>query len=216
MSDAIGYYGAGGQSGSQSAYWQNIYDAASEWGPCFYDVSHVGTADVIYELPVGRDRAFGKNLNPVINGIIGDWQVSGIVSLHTGFPLTISGSDSTGTGSRGARANCLAPGTVFGYRNSPSGGYQWFDPTAYGPTNGTFGDCGVGTIRGPGLKTLDMSLVKHFNFTERQNLEIRGEAINLTNTPILNAPDHGLGSTLGLINSSQGARNVQLGLKYNF
>jgi len=216
MSDAIGYYGAGGQSGSQSAYWQNIYDAASEWGPCFYDVSHVGTANVIYELPFGRGRAFGKDMNKFADAVVGGWQVSGIVSLHTGFPLTISGSDSTGTGSRGARADCLVPGTVFGYRNSSSGGYQWFDPTAYGPTNGTFGNCGVGTIRGPGLKTLDMSLVKHFNFTEHQNLELRGEAINLTNTPILNAPDHGLGSTLGLINSSQGARNVQFGLKYNF
>jgi hypothetical protein len=215
-SDAIGYYGAGGQSASQSAYWQNLYDKKSEWGPCFYDVAHVGTANVIYDLPLGKNRRFGKSLNPVVNGIIGDWQVSGIVSLHTGFPMTISASDSTKTGSRGARANCLAPGHVFGTQNSPTGGYQWFDPTVYGPTSGTFGNCGVGTIRGPGLHTLDMSLVKQFFITEHQNFEIRGEAINLTNTPILNAPNTGIGSNLGVLQSSQGARNVQLGLKYNF
>ena len=61
-----------------------------------------------------------------------------------------------------------------------------------------------------------MSLVKIFPITERQGLEFRGEFINLTNTPILNAPNHSLGSQLGLIQSSQGARNIQFGLKYNF
>jgi hypothetical protein len=217
MSDAIGYYGAGGQSGSQSAYWQNIYNAASEWGPCFYDVSHVGTGNVIYELPFGRDRAFGKNMNKFANAVVGGWQIGGILSLHGGFPLTITASDSTKTGSRGARANCLVPGTVFGKQNAiTGGGYLWFDPSAYGPQNGTFGSCGVGTIRGPGLATLDMSLVKHFTFTEHQNLEVRGEAINVSNTPILNAPTRGLGANLGYIRSSQGARNIQLALKYNF
>jgi hypothetical protein len=42
------------------------------------------------------------------------------------------------------------------------------------------------------------------------------QAINFTNTPILNAPSTGLGQTLGLVNSSQGARQIQFGLKYNF
>jgi Carboxypeptidase regulatory-like domain len=216
MSDAIGYYGASGQSGSQSAYWQNLYDKKAEWGPCFYDVTHIGTGNVIYELPFGHNRRFGKNMNPILNAVVGEWQVSGIYSVHGGFPLTIRAADSTGTGSRGARANCVAPGHVFGRQNSPSGGYQWFDPTAYSAQTGTFGTCGVGTIRGPGLNTLDLSLVKRFSITERQNLEVRGESINFTNTPILNAPARTVGSTLGLINSSQGARNVQLGLKYNF
>ena len=100
---------------------------------------------------------------------------------------------------------------TFGKQNSPSGGYQWFDPNSFGPAvPGTFGTCGVGTVRGPGLHTLDFSLAKFFEFTERQKLEFRAEAINLTNTPILNSPNAGLGNTLGLVNSSQGARNIQL------
>ncbi len=37
MADAIGYYGQGGQAGSQSAYWQNIYDQAAEMGPAYFD-----------------------------------------------------------------------------------------------------------------------------------------------------------------------------------
>jgi hypothetical protein len=217
MSDAIGYYGAGGQSGSQSAYWQNLYDKKAEWGPCFYDVTHVGTANVIYELPFGHNRRFGKNMNSALNAIVGEWQISGIYSLHGGFPMTIRASgDKSATGSRGARANCLAAGHVFGKQNSVAGGYLWFDPNSYADPVGNFGNCGNGTVRGPGLNTLDLSLVKRFSFTEHQSLEVRGEAINFTNTPILQAPNHTVGATLGRISSSQGARNIQLGLKYNF
>ena len=219
MSDAIGYYGAGGQSGSQSAYFQNEYNAASEWGPCFYDVEHIFSGYLTYDLPFGRNRAFGKNMNKVVNAVVGDWQLNAIPSWHSGFPLTISANDNSGTNSRGARANCIAPGTELGEQNAPAalgGGYLWFDPTAYSQPSSGFGNCGVGTIRGPGLHTVDMSISKQFLTFEHQNLEIRGEFLNVSNTPILNAPNHSIGSTLGLLNSSQGARNIQLGVKYNF
>jgi hypothetical protein len=82
---------------------------------------------------------------------------------------------------------------------------------------GTFGTCGVGTVRGPGLSTADLSLSKKFRFTESQNLEFRAEFINAFNHPILNAPTRTVGNaTFGVIQSSQGARNIQFGLKYNF
>ncbi|MGH9664094.1 MAG: carboxypeptidase regulatory-like domain-containing protein [Bryobacteraceae bacterium] len=217
MTNNLGYYGQGGQSGQGNYYYQNIYNAAAEWGPCDYDATHNFVGDVIYSLPFGRDRTFGKNMNRVADAVIGGWQVGGILSLHTGFPLTISASDASGTLSRGARANCIASGNVFGLQDAAQGGYQYFDSASYAqPASGTFGNCGVGTLRGPGLKTLDFNLSKHFTFTEHQNLELRGEFINLTNTPILNAPSRGIGTTLGLLQSSQGARNVQIGLKYNF
>lgn len=219
MTNAIGYYGAstGTQTASQGAYWQNRYNKDAEWGPCFFDQTHSGTSYATYELPVGRDRKFGRDMNPVLNAVVGDWQISGIVSLHTGFPLTINGRDQSGTGARSARANCLAPATVFGRQNSPAGGYQWFDPSVYdfAPT-GTFGTCGVGTVRGPGLATLDASLQKIFSFTETVRLQFRGEFINLTNTPILNAPNRVVGATLGQLQTGQGARNIQLGLKLYF
>ena len=217
MSNAIGYYGSSGQSASQSAYWQNLYDSAAEWGPCFYDVTHNLTGDIIYDLPFGRGRAFGKNMNRFVDAAVGGWQVSAIGSFHNGFPLTITAGDNSGTGSRGARANCLAPGTVFGEQNSPSGGYQWFDPSPYSATSpGTFGNCGVGTIRGPGLKNVDMSLEKSFSVTEHQRLQVRGDFLNVSNSVILNAPSRGIGSSLGLIQSSQGERNIQLSMKYTF
>ena len=218
MTDSSGYYGSwGGQTTPTSPYWQNLYDKKAEWGPCYYDAEHVLTSYATYDIPVGRGRKFGSNMNRFADAIVGGWQVNGILQLHTGFPLTISASDASGTNSRGSRANCIAPVDILGEHNSPAGGYQWFDPSAFTPAApGTFGTCGVGTVRGPGLHTLDLSLAKFFNFTERQKLEFRAESINLTNTPILNSPNAGLGSTLGLLNSSQGARNLQFALKFHF
>src|SRR5580704_1390077 len=52
MSDSIGYFGAGGQAASQSAYWQDLYHRGAEWGPCYYDATHVLSSYAVYELPV--------------------------------------------------------------------------------------------------------------------------------------------------------------------
>lgn len=220
MTDNSGYYGNwSGAALPASPYWQNLYDKKSEWGPCYYDATHVLTSYATYDIPVGRGRKFGSGMNKAADAVVGGWQVNAILSLHTGFPLTLEAGDASGTNSRGSRPNCLSPGQVLGTQNSPLGGYQWFanSPSIYGPADpGTFGNCGIGTIRGPGLHTLDLSLAKFFNITERQNVEFRAESINFTNTPILNAPGVGLGSTMGLLQGSQGARQIQFALKYHF
>jgi len=226
MTDSSGYYGSwGGAAVPTSPYFQNLYDQKAEWGPCYYDSTHVFTSYATYDLPLGRDRKFGRDLNPVLNAIVGDWQVNAILSLHTGFPLTISASDASGTGSRGARANCLAPVQIYGEQNAPAslgGGYLWFNPADFGSEDpGTFGTCGVGTVRGPGLRTIDASAAKFFNLSERFKLEFRGEAVNLFNTPILNAPNTGLGGGLGLLQGAGGAygtfgRQIQFALKFHY
>jgi hypothetical protein len=169
-------------------------------------------------LPFGRGQKFGKNMNKAVDAVVGGWKTSGILSLHSGFPLTITSSDVSGTNARSARANCLAPGQVYGLSdNSSLGGYQYFSAASYSAeTKGTFGTCGVGTIRGPGLKTLDFDVAKTFALTEKFGLDLRGEFINLTNTPIFNAPSRGIGTTLGLLQSTQGSRQVQLALKLHF
>jgi len=217
MTNSIGYYGQGGQAATTSAYWQNIYNMVAEWGPCDYDATHNFVSNAIYSLPVGRGQKFGKNMPKALDAVIGGWKASGILSLHTGFPLTITSSDVSGTNARSARANCNAPGIVLGTDNSPSGGYQYFSPTPYSAeTKGTFGTCGVGTIRGFGLKTLDFDVSKTFSVMEKYQLDLRGEFINLTNTPIFNAPSRGIGTTLGLDQGTQGSRQVQLALKFHF
>jgi hypothetical protein len=224
MADSSGYYGSwGGQTTPNAPYWQNLYDGKAEWGPSFFDVTHALSSYVVYELPIGKGKKFGKDLHSVANAVIGNWQVSGILQVRGGFPLTLYGDDVSGTGSRGARADCIGPANVFGKREAigtdgrPLPGYQWFDASVYTtPRPGTFGSCGVGTVRGPGLSTLDLSFQKFFPITETKRIEFRGEFINFTNTPILNSPGVFPGPDRGRLTSSQGPRNVQLALKFFF
>lgn len=215
MTNSSGYYGSwGGQALPTSPYWQNLYDERAEWGPCYYDVTHTLTSYAVYELPVGKGKRIGDNWNAVARGVLGNWQVSPILTLHGGFPITIAAGDASGTNSRGPRANCIGPAQHFGRRNHPSGGFQWFDAAAFGPPNpGTFGTCGVGTVRGPGLTTLDLGVQKEFPIDEKRRIQFRAEFLNFTNTPILNAPFFAVGADLGRVNSSQGPRNIQFGLK---
>jgi Carboxypeptidase regulatory-like domain len=222
MTNNMGYYGQGGQASQSNWYYQNIYDAAAEWGPCDYDAKSNFVANAVYDLPFGRGRTFGNNVNKAVDALFGGWTLAGILSLHTGFPLTISANDASNTTSRGPRADCIAPADVLGEQNadpSVGPGYQWFSPSSYAqPANGTFGSCGVGTVRGPGLTTFDFNVSKTFKFTERHAVDIRAEFINLANHPILNAPNTGVGPQLGLLNSSNSlsGREVQFALKYHF
>jgi hypothetical protein len=223
MTDSIGYFGSGGQATPASAYWQNLYDRGAEWGPCYYDVTHLLSGSAVYQLPLGRNKRWGKNLNSFVNAVIGNWQVGSIVQAHGGFPLTIFSDDASGTNSRGSRANCNASPHVFGRKpafDASSGqfiGFQWFDPASYGPAvPGTFGTCGVGTVRGPGLRTADLSVQKEFPLSESKSLEFRVEFFNVTNTPILNSPSTLLNYKLGLVDRSQGERNIQFALKFSY
>jgi hypothetical protein len=120
---------------------------------------------------------------------------------------------------RESRANCIAAPHVFGRKPAYAApghfiGFQWFDAASYGPADpGTFGTCGVGTARGPGLRTANISVLKEFPWSESKRLEFRVEFFNITNTPILNSRNRWLDFNLGLILTSQGERNIQFALK---
>ncbi len=223
LSDAVGYYGGYGQAVGNWYYWQDTYDSKRNYGPCYYDVPQAFNGFVTYDLPFGRGRKFGNGINKIVNAVAGDWSINAIVNWRGGFPFTIdSSTDLSGTHNPNQLASCIGPQHTYGTLNinpasGTKNGYQWFDPSAYANEfPGQFGTCGIGTIRGPGLHTADLSLTKLFTVTEHQNLEFRAEAINFTNSVILNAPSTGIGSTLGQITSSQGERNIQFALKYNF
>jgi len=217
MSDSIGYYGQGGQAGSQSAYWQNLFNQRSEWGPTYFDIQHSVSASFVYELPLGKNKKFGSNMPRALDLVAGGWQLGGIVMMHTGFPLTIKMSgDPSGTGARSFRANVI--GTPHDPHNIGPGAL-YLDPTAYAsPTAGTFGNAGVGIVRGPGMARMDLSLGKKFHVTEQKYFELRGEAFNLTNTPIFLSPSYQTitAPLFGQIRSSNGERSVQLVGRFSF
>jgi hypothetical protein len=217
LSDSIGYYGEGGQAGGQSAYMQNLYDRKAEWGPTYFDVTHNFVGSFVYETPFGRNKKFGANWNPVLDGVLGGWQLGGIYTAHGGFPLTIKDStDRSGTTARSFRAN------VNGKPNDPKKigpGELFLDPTPYSvPATRTFGNVGIGTSRGPGMSRFDLSLGKKFSLSEAKWFEVRAEAFNLTNTPIFLSPaSQAITSSLfGQIRSSQGERNIELAAKFYF
>jgi hypothetical protein len=214
MTNSIGYYGSwGGQVVPAAAYWQNLYDGQSEWAPCESDVRNLLSSYAVYELPFGHKMHYGNTWNPATNAVLGNWQVSGILQLRGGFPSTVSATDASGTGSRSPRADCLGPPT---YPKTPvsTGGILWVSPDSYGPAlPGAFGTCSVDGFSGPGLRTFDLSVQKSFPITESKRIEFRSEFINFTNTPIFNVTNTTIGAGFGVINSSQGSRNIQFSLK---
>ncbi|MFL6303742.1 MAG: carboxypeptidase regulatory-like domain-containing protein [Candidatus Sulfotelmatobacter sp.] len=217
MSDSTGYYGAWNNALSASAYWQNVYDQKAEWAPCYYDATHVISAYAVYDLPFGRGRLLAKNANRVVNGVIGGWEVSPIVTFRTGWPMPVQGaSDNSGTFSRGARADCNGVPSI---TNTfvPGVGRQWFTNTGQftNAADGTFGNCSpqLSDLRSPHYTDVDLSLHKDFPITERFRLQFRSDFLNAFNHVQYNAPNMGLGSTMGQITTAQSPRNIQLALK---
>src|ERR1035437_9649577 len=207
----------GGQAGGQSAYMQNLYDRISEWSPTYFDNKFNFVPSAVYELPFGKGRKYASNMNKVADGILGGWMLSGVLTMHTGFPLTIKYSgDSSGTGQRSYRANVVGtPNNL--HLIGP--GVLYLDPSAYAaPAAHTFGDAGPGVVRGPGETRLDMSLAKQFKLTERRYFELRGEAYGATNTPIFLSPaSQTITSALfGQIRGAQGERAIQVVAKFYF
>jgi len=223
MSNNTGYYGtwSGSRASSTaSPYWQNIYDPAAEWAPCYYDEKHNLTAYAVYDLPFGKGQRFGSNVSGAVNQVIGGWTISPILTLHGGFPLALynNGQDQTGTTSRGLRPDCDGTNTVFGRHNATAaqgGGYLWFDPSNY--TNAAyFGTCApqIDGLRGPGYYNWDASLQKNFQMTERFKLLFRTDFLNMFNHVNLAVPNTTVqSSTTGVVQASQPARNIQFALK---
>ncbi len=245
MSNSPGYFGTGWgstnatSSGGQPG-WENIYNPRAEWGPCYYDQTHILTSYVTYSLPVGRGKQFGHDLNPALNAVLGNWEIGGIMTLHSGNALNLNefggwgiGGDTSHTGgiepfTLSGRPDCSGPIKILNRTVLAQGGQpgfiQWFDTSNISdPANNTFGTCGVGNVRGPRYVNVDLSLHKGFLFTETKKLEFRFEALNAFNHPVWTFSggpaggsfDQGSG-ILGRITGSQGERILQLALKFSF
>jgi hypothetical protein len=217
MTDSIGYYGGAGQSASASAYFQNLYDRGAEWGPTFFDSKHNMSGSLSYSLPFGRKKRIGAHWSRPLDLAFGGWQLTGMFTLRTGFPLTPTVStDPSGTGSRGMRANMNA---VPDNQHLVGPGQPYLDVSVYSvPGPRTFGTSGIGVVRGIGMTRLDSSLNKEFRIAEKKSFQLRAAAYNFTNTPIYGAPSTMVitSPNFGQIRSSQGERNFQIVAKFYF
>ena len=227
LTDNQGYYArygdaAASQASADVSFQEYAYNLKLDYGLCDHDVTNVFNGYVTYDIPFGHNRMFGSNSNKIVNGILGDWQINTDFTVHGGFPISMLyyGFDPTGAYFQ-PRPDCIAPSIETPYKNFAGGGYIWFDPsTMAAPPANRFGTCGISTERGPGIKQVDIGLHKQFFITERQNIEFRAEAINAFNSPLFAVNGYAIdifgGTQEGVVNTSQGARNFQFGLKYNF
>lgn len=183
-----------------------------------FDVRHRAVISGGYELPFGRNHQMLNN--SVGNALAGGWSLQPAIQLRTGYPFSPSRSGVTfGTYTPG-RVN-LAPGRSLesAFRKNPSI-TNWFDATAFvNPGGSVQGNVRRNTLRGPGTKQVDFSVIKTFPIKERVQGQLRAEAYNIINTGIFSQPASNISttSTVGKISSTSGDnRSIQLALKVLF
>jgi outer membrane receptor protein involved in Fe transport len=200
------------------------------YAPADFDRKLNFVQSYIYQLPFGAGKKWLSS--GLASQVLGGWQVSGILTVLSGTPfyVTANGGSLNSPGSI-QTANQIAPVT---YPKGINVGNPWFSTASFAqPTGVVFGTVGRNDMFGPGLFALNASLFKHFKIRERLDLEVRGEAFQVTNTPQFNNPCGSSGcqesitsatfgyvtSTLGSgsgVNGTGGGRAFQLGVKLAF
>jgi len=101
--------------------------------------------------------------------------------------------------------------------NNPSTA-MWFNTAAFqAAPQFTIGTSSRNPVRAPGVRNMDLALVKQTRLTESVNMEFRSEFFNFTNTPPLNAPAVVLGNAgFGSITSAGDPRVIQFAMKVTF
>jgi len=212
-------------SGSSNLGFPDPSNWASGYASASWDIRHSFTSAINWDLPFGKGRALGTHMNRAADVLVGSWHANALVTLRSGVAYGLSGS------CQGVWGRCepdIVPGAVAD--QAPAGGRtpnQWFDISAYkvaAPLTG--GNLGLQAMTGPPTKTVDFSLFKDFNVTERWRFQFRSEAFNLFNTPIFNTPGQsvtdsralGGNGNFGRITSSIAGteRRLQFSLRLSF
>ncbi len=214
LGDFLDHLSAGG--GAVGNFPQNAYAMAADYGPLAFDIPHRFVASAIYELPFGPGRRYLTD--GVAAAVVGGWSVNGILTLSAGRPFTVTAVDTAGTGSgRITRASCIGDPTPSGFEPTLD---KWFDTSAFAPNAPrTYGNCGANTLRGPGSKSMNMSLFRNIPLGGDKRLELRLETFNLFNWVNYGFPAANVGNagTFGSITSTLGdPREMQLAVKFYF
>jgi Carboxypeptidase regulatory-like domain len=194
-----------------------------EWAPIIYrnyaltgyDRTHNFQTFGNYALPFGKGTSVLNH--GFVSQLVSGWQTNWVLSKESGTPFSIS-SSATSLNSPGnsQTANQVLPTVAILGGHGP--GDPYFDPTAFAAvTTPTFGNSGRDIIRGPGVFNLNASVFRTFSVRERFKTQFRAEALGLTNTPQFGNPSATAGSSsLGIISSASGARQIRFGVKLTF
>ena len=85
------------------------------------------------------------------------------------------------------------------------------------PASGSPGSLSPTYLEGPGSFRFDLNLLKKIRLHEDKELIIRGDAINLLNSPQFGGPDTNINSTnFGRITTAGGERIIAISMRVNF
>ncbi len=198
------------------AYLQDHTYRRSSRSQSVYNVPKVFVQSGSWSVPVGKGQQW-LNRTGVLNGFIGGWRLTGILSMRDGYPVNVVSSINN-SGSFNLR---LTP-NILRDPNLPKDQrtiQRWYDPTAFTvPEPYTFGNAANFTVRGPGLINLNPALSKQFRFWENKRIELRAEAYNVFNAPGFGLPDGGIGGVnagriTGLANQN---RAMQFAIRFMY
>ena len=151
--------------------------------------------------------------NPPV--IAGNWQLSPIISAHSGSYFTVTtGVDNALTGIGAQRPNLVSSNPYCASQSISC----WVNLSSFtSPTTGTLGNLGYDNLVGPGYFDVDLALSRRFTVRERQNVEIRAEAFNIANrVNFLNPTATLTSSNFGKIQTDVSPRILQFAVKYVF
>jgi hypothetical protein len=158
-------------------------DISMNYGPTAQDIRQRFVASYLYLLP--EIHRLGEAVGEVING----WRVSGVTSLTSGSPFTVtSGKDTNLDGTNNDRAD------VIGYPYSHNSGsraqkiQQFINPASFAVPTGPYGDEQQRMLVGPGNVNTNLALSKDFGITDQLHFRFRAEAFNVFGNVNLNNP----------------------------
>jgi hypothetical protein len=208
------------------------------YGNSDFDVQNAITADWLYQLPVGRGRAFGSSMPRWADEVVGGWSVSGLASWRTGlafqtvanaFPISFANNVPAIFNGNTSALKMNTHAEINAATGVPTIQLFQNQQAALGAFSGPVGlEAGSrNNLRGPHYSDFDMGLIKHFPLTEQVHMEFRADAFNVFNHPNFELPglygtaDITSPSTFGVISQDYGTqiggfRVLQLALRLDF
>lgn len=67
--------------------WRDAYNTMLDYNISTHDVPQSFATSLVYDLPYGRGKHWGNSAPAVVKEVLGNWQVSSVISLQSGLPL---------------------------------------------------------------------------------------------------------------------------------
>ena len=190
---------------------QNGRDLKSWEGPSDFDIRNRVVSNFIAELPFGEGKPMLQS--GAAGKILGGWLLSGIFSARSGRPLTISqATNNVGPGAEGLP-------NLIGDPKGPRTVEQWYNKAAFELVpSGQFGNAGRNILRGPGWMTLDLSVQRRIDLSQRVNATLRWDIFNVFDRANFGLPERNIASaTAAVISTLAGdPRVMQFSLRLGF